>query len=141
MVGSEIGDEWGVRTMGYAKLAAAMAIAAFAGHANAADPNAWDWENWPTHYTFSDGTDLGIVLVYRYDVNNFGDDELPNGTNQFEDSATNRRKELGLQLRKKGVYDAIVDYEYQGKTWLDTNVRFYSKAFFGEDYEIGRAHV
>ncbi len=37
-------------------------------------------------------------------------------------------------MRKKGVYDAIVDYEYEGKTWLDTNIRFYSKAFFGEDY-------
>jgi phosphate-selective porin OprO and OprP len=120
--------------MGYAKLGVAMAIAAFAAHANAADPNAYDWENWPTHYTFSDGTDLGIVMVYRYDMNNFSDDELPNGTNQFEDSATNRRKELGLQLRKKGVYDAVVDYEYQGKTWLDTNIRLYSKAFFGEDY-------
>ena len=91
-------------------------------------------EDWPTHYTFSDGTDLGLVMVYRYDVNNFSDDRKPDGSDAFEDSATNRRKELGLTLSKKGVYDAIVDYEYQGKTWLDTNVRFYSKAFFGEDY-------
>ena len=73
-------------------------------------------------------------MVYRYDVNDFSNDALPNGSNEFEDSATNRRKELGITLRKKGVYDAIVDYEFEGKTWLDTNVRFYSKAFFGQDY-------
>jgi phosphate-selective porin OprO/OprP len=111
------------------RIVAALAAVAFAGQACA-----YDLEDWPTHYTFADGTDLGLVLVYRYDVNDFSDDRKPDGSHAFEDSATNRRKELGLSLRKKGVYDAIVDYEYQGKTWLDTNVRFYSKAFFGEDY-------
>ena len=115
--------------MGCAKLAVAVAVAGFLGTAYA-----YDLEDWPTHYVFRDGTDLGLVMVYRYDVNDFSDDELPNGTDAFEDSSTNRRKELGVFLRKKGVYDAIVDYEYQGKTWLDTNVRFYSKAFTGEDY-------
>jgi phosphate-selective porin OprO/OprP len=110
-------------------LAAGIGLLAFTGTANA-----YDREDWPTHYTFSDGTDLGIVMVYRYDVNDFSDDRLPDRTNAFEDSSTNRRKELGLQVRKKGVYEAIVDYEYQGKTWLDTNMRFHSKAFFGEDY-------
>jgi phosphate-selective porin OprO/OprP len=110
-------------------LAAGIGLIAFAGTANA-----YDREDWPTHYAFSDGTDLGIVMVYRYDVNDFSDDRLPDGTDAFEDSSTNRRKELGLQLRRKGVYDAIVDYEYQGRTWLDTNVRFYSNAFFGQDY-------
>jgi len=115
--------------MGKAKLAAGLVMGAFASSAHA-----YDWNDWPTHYTFEDGTDIGLVLTYRYDVNDFSDDRLPNGSHAFEDSATNRRKELGLTLKKKGVYDAIVDYEYQGKTWLDTNVRFYSKAFFGEDY-------
>jgi len=32
------------------------------------------------------------------------------------------------------VYDAIVDFEYQGKTWLDTFLRVQSKAVFGQDY-------
>ena len=115
--------------MRYALLSAAIAAAALAGPAHA-----YDYDDWPTHYTFGDGTDLGLVLVYRYDLNDFSDDRKPDGSNAFEDSSTNRRKELGLSLRKKGLYDAIIDYEYQGKTWLDTNVRFYSKAFFGEDY-------
>ena len=49
-----------------------------------------------------DGTDIGLVLMYRYDVNDFSDDRLPNGNDAFEDSHTNRRKELGLSLKKKG---------------------------------------
>ncbi|HJT98920.1 MAG TPA: porin [Rhodanobacteraceae bacterium] len=115
--------------MNLAKHACGLAALALAVSAHA-----YDLENWPTHYTFSDGTDLGIIMVYRYDVNDFSDDRLPNGSDQFDDSGTNRRKELGLSLRRKGVYDAVVDYEYQGRTWLDTNIRLYSKAFFGEDY-------
>jgi phosphate-selective porin OprO and OprP len=115
--------------MGYSKLAAGIVATGFAVSAHA-----WSLDDLPTHYTFSDGTDLALVLAYRYDVNTFSDDRKPDGSSAFEDAATNRRKELGLTLKKKGVYDAIVDYEYQGKTWLDTNIRLQSKAFFGEDY-------
>lgn len=107
---------------------------ALAAVALASTARAYDLEDWPTHYTFGDGTDIGITGVYRYDVNEFSDDTLPNGTHRFEDSHTNRRKELGLTLKKKGVYDAIIDYEYQGKTWLDTFLRIQSKAVFGADY-------
>jgi len=96
--------------------------------------SAYDANDWPVHYTFDDGTDIGLTGVYRYDINDFSSDTLANGKQAFEDSHTNRRKELGLTLKKKGVYDAIVDYEYQGKTWLDVFLRLQSKAFFGEDY-------
>ena len=115
--------------MRYSKLAAGIVAAGFAVSAHA-----WSLDDLPAHYTFSDGTDLALVFTYRYDVNDFSDDRLPDGSNAFEDSATNRRKELGLSLKKKGVYDAIIDYEYQCKTWLDTNIRLQSKAFFGKDY-------
>ena len=95
---------------------------------------AYDMEDWPTHYTFGDGTDVGLTGAYRYDINDFSHDTLANGSHRFEDSATNRRKELGVTLRKKGVYDAIVDFEYQGRTWLDVFLRIQSKAVFGKDY-------
>ena len=95
---------------------------------------AYDIDDWPTHYTFGDGTDIGLVAAYRYDINDFSNDTLPNGKQAFVDSHTNRRKELGLTLKKKGVYDAIVDFEYQGRTWLDVFLRLQSKAFLGEDY-------
>ena len=71
--------------MGYAKFAVAAAIAGWAGSAAA-----YDADDWPTHYTFSDGTDIGLTMVYRYDLNDFSDDRLPNGSHQFEDSSTNR---------------------------------------------------
>ena len=115
--------------MGIRRFAVFAVFAAAAGSAHA-----YDWNDWPTHDTFSDGTDIGLMLVYRYDVNDFSDDRLPDGNDAFEDSSTNRRKELGLSLKKKGFYDAIVDYEYQSRIWLDTNVRFYSKGLFGQDY-------
>jgi phosphate-selective porin OprO/OprP len=96
--------------------------------------HAYDMDDWPTHYTFADGTDVGLVVAYRFDINDFSNDTLANGSHRFEDSATNRRKELGLTLKKNGVYDAIVDFEYQGKTWLDVFLRVQSKAVFGKDY-------
>lgn len=95
---------------------------------------AYDMDDWPTHHAFADGTDVGLVAAYRYDINEFSNDTLANGSHRFEDSATHRRKELGLTLRKSGVYDAIVDFEYQGKTWLDTFLRVQSNAVFGQDY-------
>lgn len=94
---------------------------------------AYDANDWPVHYTFSDGTDVGLVGVYRYDLNEFSNDTLANGSSRFADAATNRRKEFGATLKKKGVYDAIIDYEYQGRSWLDVFLRIQSKAFFGRD--------
>ena len=99
-----------------------------------ASVSAYDFEDWPVHYVFADGTDLGLTGVYRYDVNEFSGDRKPDGTRAFEDSHTNRRKELGATLKKKGVYDAVVAYEYQSRTWQDVNLRLHSKAFLGADY-------
>lgn len=110
-----------------------MLIAAIALGLIASTAQAYDIEDWPTHYTFGDGTEIGLSGAYRFDFNDFSDDTLPDGNRHFEDSRTNRRKELGLTLKKKGVYDAIVDYEYQGKTWLDVFLRVQSKAVFGTD--------
>src|SRR5260221_2801568 len=90
--------------------------------------------DWPTHYTFADGTDLGLIAAYRYDSNDFSDDTLPNGSHRFEDSATNRRKELGITLKKKGVYDAIIDRQFENKQWLDVYLRVQSRAFLGKDF-------
>lgn len=108
--------------------------AAVALHVFAAPAAAYDLNDWPVHYTFGDGTDVGLTGVYRYDVNEFSDDTLPNGSSRFEDSHTNRRKELGLTLKKKGVYDAVIAYEYEAKSWQDVNLRLQSKAFLGADY-------
>ena len=79
-------------------LPAALVVAMLAAPAFAYDAN-----DWPTHYTFSDGTDIGLLGMHRYDLVDFSNDTLPDGSSRFEDSHTNRRKELGLTLKKKGV--------------------------------------
>jgi phosphate-selective porin OprO and OprP len=95
--------------------------------ANAED---YDWlNNWPTHVQFSDGTDFGLVLRYQYDVNNFSNDD-----DKFVNSHTNRRKYLGFYVKKPGVYDATVYYDFQSKQWQDAFFRLQSQAVFGEDF-------
>ncbi|WP_019467275.1 OprO/OprP family phosphate-selective porin [Dyella japonica] len=84
--------------------------------------------NWPTHVTASDGTDFGLAVLYQYDVNRFSNDG-----GRFEDASTNRRRYLGLYLRKPGVYDAIAQYDFQAKQWADAFVRFRSSGVIGQD--------
>ncbi|MGN6739456.1 OprO/OprP family phosphate-selective porin [Dyella sp.] len=111
-------------------LMAALAMAIPAA-ANAAEAPATGYDfthNWPTHYVFDDGTDLGLALKYQYDVDRFSND---NG--RLPDAQTNRRKEFGFYVTKKGVYDATVVYDFQAKTWLDTYLRVQSKGLFGHD--------
>ncbi|RDI97365.1 porin [Dyella solisilvae] len=86
------------------------------------------YSNWPTHVVASDGTDFGLAVLYQYDVNNFSHDE-----GRFEDASTARRKYLGLFLRKPGVYDAIVQYDFQARLWADAFVRVRSSGVLGQD--------
>jgi phosphate-selective porin OprO/OprP len=105
--------------------------------ASAADAPAADYNwrnNWPTHYTFADGTDLGLFLKYQYDVDRFSHDD---GT--YEDAQTNRRKEFGFVVKKKDVYDATAVFDFQAKTWLDVFFRLQTKALFHDDYGVVRA--
>ena len=90
--------------------------------------------DWPTHYTFADGTDFGARVLYQYDVNDFLHD---NGL--LPDAHTNRRKYFGLYLNKKGVYDAIVQYDFQARKWQDVFIRVQSKALLGRDIGAFRA--
>ncbi|GLQ87531.1 OprO/OprP family phosphate-selective porin [Dyella flagellata] len=89
-----------------------------------------DWlYHWPTLIKTSDGTELGLVLRYQYDVNDFSHDD-----NKFADAHTNRRKYLGFYLKKPGVYDATVYYDFQSKQWQDVFARLQSRAVLGDDY-------
>lgn len=107
-------------------LVAAFLLAASIPTAKAGDP---DWlYNWPTHAQLSEGTDIGLVLRYQYDLNDFSNDE-----GKFTDAHTNRRKYLGFYVKKPGVYDATVYYDFQSKQWQDVFARLQSKAVFGED--------
>ncbi len=87
--------------------------------------SAADFDNWPTKVTFSDGTELAATGNIAYDWNNFSGD--------IENADAVRRKEFGATLKKKGVYDAFVYYDFQSDTWLDVFFRLESKAVFGQD--------
>ncbi|MDC6679109.1 OprO/OprP family phosphate-selective porin, partial [Leclercia adecarboxylata] len=69
-----------------------------------------DWDNWPTKTTFSDGTGLAATANIAYDLNDFS------GGSGIEDADAVRRKEFGATLKKKGVYDAMVYYDFQADT-------------------------
>src|SRR6185437_10865334 len=84
--------------------------------------------DWPTHHAFADGTDFGVTGLYQYDVDDFSHDDGLLG-----DAHTNRRKYFGAYVRKKGVYDAIAQYDFQSKKWQDVFLRMQSKALFGRD--------
>lgn len=103
--------------------------------ANASENGPYDFaDNWPTHYIFGDGTDVGLALKYQYDVDRFSNDD-----GRLTDAQTNRRKEFGFYVKKKGVYDVAVGYDFQARTWLDTYLRVQSKAILGEDVGALRA--
>ena len=87
--------------------------------------SAADFDNWPTKVTFSDGTELAATANIAYDWNNFSGD--------IDNDDAVRRKEFGATLKKKGVYDAMVYYDFQADTWLDVFLRLESKALFGRD--------
>lgn len=87
-----------------------------------------DFDDWPTKYTFSDGTELAGTLNFAYDYNDFSSDD------RLEDDDGMRRREFGATLRKKGVYDAMVNFDFEAETWLDVYFRFETKALFGNDY-------
>jgi phosphate-selective porin OprO/OprP len=90
--------------------------------------------DWPTHHVFSDGTDAGVSVLYQYDLNDFSHDD-----GLLQDAHTNRRKYFGVYLKKKGVYDAIAQYDFQSKKWQDVFLRVQSKAVFGRDIGAFRA--
>ena len=93
--------------------------------------------DWPTHHAFADGTDFGATGLYQYDVDDFSHDD-----GLMRDAHTNRRKYFAVYLKKKGVYDAKAEFDFQSKKWQDVYLRVQSKALFGKDagaFRIGQS--
>lgn len=118
------------------RLAAALAASfLYAGTASAVD-----WENWPTKYSFSNGTEIAASANFAYDVVDFGGDNgYDTPATRLKDDGHYRRREFGAILRKKDVFDLAVNYDFESKLWLDVALRLETKAWFGKDY--GRIRV
>lgn len=99
----------------------------------AAPAAAADLENWPTSVSFDDGTELAAIGNFAWDSNAFSGDP------RLEDAEGMRRREFGATLKKKGVYDAMVYFDFESRTWLDVYLRLESKALFGRD--LGRIRI
>jgi phosphate-selective porin OprO and OprP len=82
----------------------------------------------PAQCTFAGGMQIGLNLTYQFDSDNFSNDD-----HTFTDSSTNRRKQLGVFLRKPNVFDIAATYDFQARAWQDVYARVQSKAIVKSD--------
>ncbi|KAF1716104.1 OprO/OprP family phosphate-selective porin [Pseudoxanthomonas wuyuanensis] len=94
---------------------------------------------WPPKYTFGNGTELAATGNFGYDFNAFSGNGYGNAA--LDDDHDWRRREFGLTLKRKGVYDFVAVFDFQPKTWSDVALRLESKALLGRDagrFRIGQ---
>lgn len=92
-------------------------------------------DDWPTKFALADGTEISGTLNYAWDLNDFsGDDGYGTAATTLEDAHTNRRKEFGIVVKKKDVYDFTAVMDFQSKLWLDVALRVETRALFDRDY-------
>ena len=114
------------------KYLSTLALALMAVHASAhAEEAGTKASAWPPKITFANGTELSLGGNLQYDANQFSGTGY-NGA-QLEDDDAWRRQELGVTLKRKGVYDFGVTFDFQAKTWSDVALRVETKALFGHD--------
>lgn len=84
--------------------------------------------DWPTSFTVGNGVTAGAKVLLQYDLNNFSDDRLPNGTDRFDDAQTWRRQEVNLYVTKKGVFTVNAGYDFQANSWVDNYLALETRA-------------
>ncbi|MGN2253737.1 OprO/OprP family phosphate-selective porin [Frateuria sp. GZRe12] len=107
-----------LRILAAAVLACGLAQPALAG----------DSDQWPTSVELGNGVNVGLKGLLQYDVNQFTDDRLPDGTDRFDDAHTWRRQEFNLYVEKKGVFTANAGYDFQANSWVDNYIGVETKA-------------
>jgi len=88
---------------------------------------------WPPKFTFSDETEIALTGNFAWDSADFA------GHPRLEDNEGLRRREFGATVKKAGVWDAMVYFDFESKSWLDVFVRFDSKHFF--DRDLGKLRI
>lgn len=89
---------------------------------------------YPPQATLADGTVIALTANLAWDIN-----RIDGGPADGQDDQDWRRKEAGLLVRKDGVYDLAVFYDFHNEAWLDAALRVETKALFGHD--LGRIRV
>ena len=85
---------------------------------------------WPPKLVFGDDT-LSATGNFAYDFNRVNGD-----SSRIEDADGWRRREFGLTLARKGVYDIVASFDFEADTWMDAWLRVESEPLTGRD--IGR---
>lgn len=111
----------------------ASALAA-AGGAHAAD-----WRDFSVKVPAGPLGEFGVTANWAYDHNGFG--HLGQGVDAgaFADDSHFRRREVGVSLKRKDVYDLTVQRDLESETWMDVTVKLHSKGLLGRD--IGALRV
>ena len=113
-------------------LLSTLALSLLAVHAGArADDGRTTAAAWPPKVTFADGTELSLGGNLQYDLDRFSGEGYNGAT--LEDDDAWRRQEIGVTLKRKGVYDFGATFDFQAKTWSDVALRLETKALFGRD--------
>lgn len=84
---------------------------------------------WPTKWVADGGTQLTVGANLAWDISRIDD-----GPADGQDAQGWRRREVGMNVGKPGVYDVNVIYDLEGKFWLDAVVNVETRALFGHDF-------
>ena len=106
-------------------LVLASALAA-AGGAHAAD-----WRDMSLKVPAGALGDLAFSANWAYDHNAFG--HVGADAAAFADDSHFRRREVGISLRRKDLYDLTAQYDIEAETWLDVSVKLHSQGLLGRD--------
>ncbi|MEH6413464.1 OprO/OprP family phosphate-selective porin [Pseudomonas sp. CGJS7] len=110
-----------------------VAILAFAAPAMAGDTGYSLLGEWPVKASLGSDWEVGLKGNLAYDYNRFEQDSLPG--NAVEEDAW-RRQELSLYLRKPGIFEASVGYDFKNEVWLDNYLKLSNER--GGDLRIGQ---
>lgn len=86
---------------------------------------------WPPRLKTAAGDELLLTGNFAYDAADFSG--TGHGGAALDSDAAWRRKELGITLKRSGVYDAVVGYDFQAEVWLDVTLRMETAFLFGRD--------
>ncbi|WPU54544.1 porin [Stenotrophomonas acidaminiphila] len=83
---------------------------------------------WPPRLALANGTEATLTGNVAWDVNRFDADGAA-----LDNDQDWRRKEFGVAIKRKGLYDFTASYDFQSDTWLDVALRLESKGLTGRD--------
>lgn len=83
--------------------------------------------------------ELAFSANWAYERNGFG--HLGQGVDAtaFHDERRFRRREVGVSLRRKDIYDLVVQRDLESETWMDVSLKLLSTGLLGRD--IGALRV